>query len=113
MFNKGWRLWRAKKSGNTVAISWNQRKFHNLVKSLKSLHNIRKSHQERAVDVTDIARTQDILRQKILAVEHTLNRNMSPKLTHLLRILDPKELEKDRLYFASDVIKNGTVSYYF
>ncbi len=46
----------------------------------------------------------------MLEVEHTLNRNLSPKLAHLIHILDPKELEQDRLNFASDVIKNGTIS---
>ena len=107
MFNKAWRLWRAKKSRNKLAICWNQRKIHNLLKSLKTDKNTRNSLQERALDVTDIARTQDDVIERLKELEDWLNTKLSPKLTHLMHIVDPQELDKDIQHCAANVIKNG------
>ncbi len=103
-----WRLWRAKLSRNNLGVIKNQRKVRNLAKSLHSDRNARKYLQERAVEVTDIARTQDILRENIIEIGESLNKNLSPKLAHLMHMLDHRELDTDIKNGAADVIKSGT-----
>ena len=108
-----WRLWHAKKAAKKFSVMRQERKVHTLSKSLKSVKNKRKYLQERAVDVTEIARTQEILRENIMEMGDSLNIKMSPKLVHLMHIVDHRELEKDLRNCASDVIKYSTLLLFF
>ena len=60
--------------------------------------------------MTDIARTQDILREKLNDMEDALKKTMSPNLAHLIHILDPRELDNDIRNASSNVIKYGKMT---
>ena len=104
-------VWRARKHKQHVKAFKCKRAVLETSKVLHAMRNRRRYLRERAIDFTDISRTQEIVRDGVCNVECLLNGQLVPEVTHVLHAVDVRELETCLRTAASQVILYGLLPF--